>query len=232
MKLIYRWIYKGDGQYQEGSDYRTSSSLPGGATATVPASQISFAPAGGIAAANVQAAIEELDTEKVPTTRTLTGTAPITIAGSNSAQDLSADRTIAIVAATALVPGSMSAADKAKLDLVDYGTYTPTLTNVTNVASSTASVCQYMRVGSVVTVAGVVTIDPTATGATELGMALPIASDFAAVSQCGGTFSNQVTSGNVGSINADTSNNRAKFLMNAVDATSKVYTFTFTYLIV
>lgn len=47
---------------------------------------------------------------------TLTGTAPITIAGDNSPHDLSANRTIAIVAATGSVPGSMSAADKTKLD--------------------------------------------------------------------------------------------------------------------
>ena len=57
----------------------------------------------------------------VPLTRTLTGTAPITIAGDNAAHDLSADRTIAIVAATAAVPGSMSAADKGKLDKIGDG---------------------------------------------------------------------------------------------------------------
>ena len=50
----------------------------------------------------------------VPSTRTITATAPITIAGTTSA-DLSADRTIAIVPATAAVPGSMSAADFEKL---------------------------------------------------------------------------------------------------------------------
>ena len=50
----------------------------------------------------------------VPTTRTLTGTAPITIDGGASA-DLSANRTIAITAASGAAAGSMSAADFTKL---------------------------------------------------------------------------------------------------------------------
>lgn len=64
LKLLYRWIYRGDGEYQEAADYRTSSSLPGGGVASPTALSVSFAPAGDIAAANVQAALEELDTEK------------------------------------------------------------------------------------------------------------------------------------------------------------------------
>src|SRR5438093_13362661 len=36
--------------------------------------------------------------------------------------------------------------------VLDAGTYTPTLTNSVNVAASTAYVCQYLRVGAVVTV--------------------------------------------------------------------------------
>ena len=111
------------------------------------------------------------------------------------------------------------------------GTYTPSLTNVTNVAASTAFVCQYMRVGSVVTVSGQVSIDPTATGAIELGMSLPVASNFANNNECGGTFANQTTLGSVGRIQADTTNNRASFFMLASDAASRGYSFTFTYLI-
>jgi len=62
----------------------------------------------------------ELDNIFVIKTRTITATAPITIAGTTSA-DLSADRTIAIVPATTSVPGSMSAADKTKLDGLTTG---------------------------------------------------------------------------------------------------------------
>lgn len=53
----------------------------------------------------------------VPTSRTITATAPIQIAGTTSA-NLSDDRTISIIAATTSVPGSMSSADKTKLDAI------------------------------------------------------------------------------------------------------------------
>ncbi len=51
----------------------------------------------------------------VPSARTITTTAPLTIGGGASA-DLSGDRTLAISAATSGSAGSMSATDKAKLD--------------------------------------------------------------------------------------------------------------------
>ena len=34
-KLIYRWIFRGDGEFQESADYRTVSALPGGTAASV-----------------------------------------------------------------------------------------------------------------------------------------------------------------------------------------------------
>lgn len=68
LKLLYRWIFRGDGEYQEAADYRTASSLPSGGVSAPVASSVSFAPSGGIVATNVQAAIEELDTEKLPIT--------------------------------------------------------------------------------------------------------------------------------------------------------------------
>jgi hypothetical protein len=66
MKLLYKFIYKGDGQFQESVDYRTSSSLPSGGTAATSASAVSFAPTGNVSSTDVQGAIAELDTEKAP----------------------------------------------------------------------------------------------------------------------------------------------------------------------
>jgi hypothetical protein len=63
MKLIYKFIYKGDGQFQESTDYRTSSPVPGGGTSSMTAASVSFIPAGTIAATNVQTAIQELDSQ-------------------------------------------------------------------------------------------------------------------------------------------------------------------------
>jgi hypothetical protein len=80
LKLLWKWIFKGDGAYAEGVDYRTSSSLPGGGFTAPPALTVSFSPAGNIAALNVQEAIEELDAEKpqlvtAPAAADSTGTA-------------------------------------------------------------------------------------------------------------------------------------------------------------
>ena len=72
LKLLYRWIIRGDGQYQEAADYRTSSSLPGGGVTAPTAASVSFNPSGDLAATNVQAALEELDTEKAPAAKGVT----------------------------------------------------------------------------------------------------------------------------------------------------------------
>jgi hypothetical protein len=111
------------------------------------------------------------------------------------------------------------------------GTYTPTLTNTTNVAASTAFTCQYMRVGNVVTVSGRVSIDPTSTGNTKLEMSLPIASNFAAIEQAGGSFMDS-TSSHIGSILAEVTNNTLHFNMTAVATTNLGCSFICSYLVV
>lgn len=70
LKLLYRWIYRGDGEYQEAADYRTASSLPSGGVTAPVASSVSFVPSGNLAATNVQAALEEVDDEKVASNTT------------------------------------------------------------------------------------------------------------------------------------------------------------------
>lgn len=64
MKLLYKFIFKGNLAFQEMVDYRKDSSLPSGNVSSVSAAGVSFVPVGNIAAINVQAAIEEIDTEK------------------------------------------------------------------------------------------------------------------------------------------------------------------------
>ncbi len=63
LKLLYRWIYRGDGQYQEGADYRTASSLPSGGVTAPTAASVTFAPTANVIATNVQSAIEELSVQ-------------------------------------------------------------------------------------------------------------------------------------------------------------------------
>lgn len=112
------------------------------------------------------------------------------------------------------------------------GTYTPTLTNVTNISASTAYVCQYMRVGSVVTVSGKVDIDATSAGAVELGMSLPIASNFSAEENCGGVASCDSSGEDPMAIFADFTNDRATFQANKTGTSNHGHHFTFTYRII
>jgi hypothetical protein len=115
-------------------------------------------------------------------------------------------------------------------------TYTPTLTNTTNITSSTANVAQYMRVGPIVTVSGVVYITPTAGPAlTQLGMSLPIASNFTnAWEACAGTAVCYLGTSSpfAASITADTTNKRATWLWRAPDAAALEFAYQFTYRII
>lgn len=113
------------------------------------------------------------------------------------------------------------------------GTYTPTLTNTTNVAASTASAAQYMRVGNVVTVSGQVAIDPTTAATnTTLNMSLPIASAITSSRQLGGSGSSLSTTkfgDNNIAILGDATNDRAELRFNPTGSVNETYNFTFTY---
>lgn len=112
--------------------------------------------------------------------------------------------------------------------LAGSGTYTPTLTNVANVAASTAYSCQYSRVGTVVTVSGEVDIDPTTTlTLTQLGISLPIASNLTATNELGGTSADDLNT--AARVAGDATNNRAEIRMTPVDVTNRRFSFTFTY---
>ena len=112
------------------------------------------------------------------------------------------------------------------------GTYTPTLTNTTNVSSSEAAVCQYMRVGPVVTVSGRVTIEATATAATVLKISLPVASNLADTNQLAGTGTNSSTGRPVCLVHGDATANTASLEYVAGSTGASYAHFTFTYLIV
>lgn len=110
------------------------------------------------------------------------------------------------------------------------GNYSPTLTAVANVAASTAYSCQYLRVGSTVTVSGRVDIDPTsATTETVLGISLPVASNFGASEDCGGVAWAPDPS-NGAAILADAANNRAQLqYFTTADIANRGFWFTFSY---
>lgn len=107
-------------------------------------------------------------------------------------------------------------------------TYTPTLTNTTNISSSTAYVSGYSRVGDAVHVFGRVGITPTASGLCVLGFSLPVASDITSVANLGGTFCTRTTS-LAGSVAGDATNDRATFGIVAPSTTALDCMFSFSY---
>jgi hypothetical protein len=113
---------------------------------------------------------------------------------------------------------------------LDNSTYTPTLTNTTNIAASTAAVCQYFRINDMVTICGRVDIDPTAAAAIELRMSLPIASSFTSDTHAGGVAFCTAIAGQGLAIAAETSGtNTLKFVGIVTDVASRQYAFTVTY---
>ncbi len=116
---------------------------------------------------------------------------------------------------------------------VESGTYTPTGTAVANCSSVAPSVANYMRVGTVVTVSGYVTFSCTAGGATatEVGLSLPIASNFANTYDCAGVGASaaSVNNNNETHIQADATNDRAalQFDSSATGSVTKWYTYTY-----
>lgn len=110
------------------------------------------------------------------------------------------------------------------------GTWTPTLTTVTNVTASTTRLGQYIRVGSVVTCSGTVDITSTTIGTTtSIGVSLPVASNFGDTLQCSGIISSSSRDGSTGAISSDLTNDRAQIDLVAIATSSTTYKYSFQY---
>lgn len=119
------------------------------------------------------------------------------------------------------------------LSKLDYfgSTYTPTLSNITNISASIAYVCQYTKIGNIVTVSGKVDITPTATGAFDIRMTLPISTTFTATEQAGGTTHDTLDQSGV--LFADTSTPGKIRMQGSFNTTSaRSWWFTYTYRLV
>lgn len=118
---------------------------------------------------------------------------------------------------------------------VEAGTYTPTLTNTTNISSSTAEPCVYQRIGNVVSVNCPINLTCTAGSNTTtlLEVSLPVASDFdASTDLSGGISSDASTSSEHGRVSPDTANDRAEvsFFCNSTSGTA-TRTIQFSYVV-
>lgn len=116
---------------------------------------------------------------------------------------------------------------------ITAGTWTPTLTNVANLAGSTAFQCQYLRIGATVTGSCRFSVDPTTTvTSTQLGVSLPVASNFGAVEDAAGACGGEAVAGETAAVRADASNDRMEVRWQAADVTDHVVTCSFSYQVI
>jgi hypothetical protein len=110
--------------------------------------------------------------------------------------------------------------------------YTPTLTIVANLDTTTAFECQYLRVGNAVNVSCMMALDPTTTlTATALRISLPIASNIGATEDAAGVGATSAINAS-GTIAGDAANDTANFNFLSQDAVSGNYRVIFTYQVI
>jgi hypothetical protein len=112
---------------------------------------------------------------------------------------------------------------------VASGTYTPTITNVSN-TNYTAGASQWIRVGNVVTVSGTHNGNTPVATLGQFRQSLPIASNLAAKSNLGGTFSTH-NGFEGGPIIGDTTNDAAFFEWQSSNTGAFDMGYTFTYVV-
>jgi len=106
--------------------------------------------------------------------------------------------------------------------------YTPVLTNTTNIDSSTAFITYYKEEGDWVHVWGEVELNPTAaTTLTVLEMSIPLGATFSASRELAGTAATDDNS--VAQIKGSTSNGRAIFRLTPNHSNMATYSFAFSY---
>jgi hypothetical protein len=106
--------------------------------------------------------------------------------------------------------------------------YTPTLTNVTNVASSTTYLSGYSGISIEMMVRGEVSVTTSASGSTQFRLTLPVTSDLVDIFDLNGNGTESTGLFSV-SIRADTTNNDALFTFIAPAASTYIITYLFSY---
>lgn len=116
---------------------------------------------------------------------------------------------------------------------VTSSTYTPTGFAGANIANLVTRECQYMRVGSVVTVSGAVEFDFGGAGFATFSLSLPVASNFSQTYHAAGAGKADVSNADNFLIKADATNDRLNFnCVNASGASGNVLYFIATYQVI
>lgn len=123
------------------------------------------------------------------------------------------------------INGNISAANLAG---TNYTATTATGTNISTVSNGTNF---YTRVGDVVTVSGSVTATNNSSGLSFFSMALPVPSNFTSATDAAGTVYVENSNGGFVSANTGGSNVALVYIGNHTNNASKVYRFTFQYIV-
>jgi hypothetical protein len=114
--------------------------------------------------------------------------------------------------------------------------YTPTLTSVANISSSTTHLLQYYKIGNRVTVFGYITVQGTGGfSQAQLGISLPVASNFSNKSNCSGSGIQEFHDASLDglyTIRADATNDRAELIFNSMSGNSNDVFINFSYKII
>ncbi len=131
--------------------------------------------------------------------------------------------------------GQATAASNITIPTLASGIYTPTVSSVANLGSVSANSCQYLRVGSVVTVSGSINATPTlALGTiTTASITLPVASTLANANECAGSCSFTATAtAQDGYVWANVAADRANLTWTSTLVSSGIVYFHLTYRII
>jgi hypothetical protein len=120
------------------------------------------------------------------------------------------------------------APDLLDIPTVTSGTYTPSTFNGTNMSASTPYICQFLRVGSVVTVSGRLDVTPATAAAAVVSITPPVASNFSDASKAAGACSTGVVTG---AVSADAANDRLTMTTTFTGTSAQPLYFHATYVI-
>ena len=147
---------------------------------------------------------------------------------------LQVDRTAGVVDSINLQATAVQVNGNAIIGPLAGSTYSPTATNVTNVAGCTAGASvPYMRVGATVTVGANVTCSSSASGTVDVALSLPVASNFTTLGDangsCGSISGTGVARGIAAAVSADAANDRIDIVSTATAAGTLGFFCNFTY---
>ena len=113
------------------------------------------------------------------------------------------------------------------------GTYTPELTSITNVfGTPAAQASQWMRVGNVVTVSGIIEVEPASSASdTVVAVSLPIASSLTADEHLSGTAGSQLDARYGGCVYGAPASDKAYVRFYGVASSTHPVCYHFTYVV-